>query len=140
VFKDLCNEYRSESLRNSHTLGSLPDREGYARMVLVTPVLHFGGVYIATTETLFVAQAYRAGGLGMQLLRMAELVVLLPQGKTNRMQARQAGCVVFSSQEELRIAEGVFHEADFIGRSGRGQRHSSRLHLPEVRHPANFNW
>lgn len=110
AFEELCNEYRSESLRNPHMLGALPDREGYARMVqagvlhplgafadgqlvglctvLVTPVLHFGGKSIATTETLFVAQAYRAGGLGMQLLRMAELVVLLPQGKTNRMQAR----------------------------------------------------
>lgn len=96
AFEELCNEYRSESLRNPHMLGALPDREGYARMVqagvlhplgafadrqlvglctvLVTPVLHFGGKSIATTETLFVAQAYRAGGLGMQLLRMAELV------------------------------------------------------------------
>lgn len=72
-----------------HPLGAFADGQLVGLCtVLVTPVLHFGGKSIATTETLFVAQAYRAGGLGMQLLRMAELVVLLPQGKTNRMQAR----------------------------------------------------
>lgn len=41
AFEGLCNEYRSESLRNPHML--------------------------------------------MQLLRVAELVILLSQGKTNRM-------------------------------------------------------
>lgn len=98
AFTALCDEYRAESLRNPHMLGALPDRDGYARMVqagmlfplgafvdgelvglcavMVTPVLHFGGKRIATTETLFVAQAHRAGGLGMRLLREAEAVAV----------------------------------------------------------------
>lgn len=100
AFAALCDEYRAESLRNPHMLGALPDRDGYARMVevdagmlfplgvfvdgelvglcavMVTPVLHFGGKRIATTETLFVAQAHRAGGLGLRLLREAEAVAV----------------------------------------------------------------
>ncbi len=98
VFSALCDEYRAESLRNPHMLGALPDRDGYTRMVeagllfplgafvdgelvglctvMVTPVLHFGGKRIATTETLFVAQAHRAGGLGLRLLRSAEAVAV----------------------------------------------------------------
>lgn len=96
VFAALCDEYRAESLRNPDMMGALPDREGYARMVgaglmhplgvfvgdalvglcavLITPVLHFGGKVIASTETLFVAEAHRAGGAGMKLLRAAEQV------------------------------------------------------------------
>lgn len=94
VFAALCDEYRAESLRNPDMLGALPDREGYQRLldagvlyplgvfvadelvglcaVLVMPVLHFGGKIIATTETLFVAKAHRAGGVGIALLRAAE--------------------------------------------------------------------
>lgn len=98
VFAALCDEYREESLRNPHMMGALPDREGYTRMVdagllrpigvfvgeelvgfcavLITPVLHFGGKVIASTETLFVAKAHRAGGAGLKLLRAAEEVAL----------------------------------------------------------------
>ncbi|MDR3004431.1 MAG: GNAT family N-acetyltransferase [Acidovorax sp.] len=94
VFAALCDEYREESLRNPDMLGTPPDRTGYSRMVdagllhplgvfvggelvglcavLIAPVLHFGGKVIATTETLFVAKAHRAGGAGMELLRAAE--------------------------------------------------------------------
>lgn len=98
TFAALCDEYRAESLRNPDLLGALPDRDGYNRMidaglmclmgvfvgdelvglcaVLVTPVLHFGGKVIASTETLFVAEAHRAGGAGMKLLRAAEEVAV----------------------------------------------------------------
>lgn len=94
VFVALCDEYQAEALRNPDMMGALPDREGYARMVdagllhplgvfvgeelvglcavLVTPVLHFGGKLIASTETLFVAEAHRAGGAGLRLLHAAE--------------------------------------------------------------------
>ena len=96
VFAALVDEYREESLRNPDMLGAPPDREGYARMVeagllhplgvfvggelvglcavLVSPVLHFGGKVIASTETLFVAKAHRAGNVGIKLLRAAENV------------------------------------------------------------------
>ena len=96
VFADLCDEYREESLRNPDMIGALPDRDGYERMVnagmlyplglfageelvgmcavLITPVLHFSGKVLASTETLFVAQSHRAGGAGMKLLRAAESV------------------------------------------------------------------
>lgn len=98
VFVALCDEYREESLRNPDMLGALPDREGYERLVaagvlhpigvfvddeligvcavLITPVLHFGGKLIASTETLFVAEAFRAGGAGMRLLHAAEEVAV----------------------------------------------------------------
>ncbi|WP_173063972.1 GNAT family N-acetyltransferase [Sulfurimicrobium lacus] len=98
VFAALCDEYRTESLRNPHLIGALPDRAGYERMVdagllyplgvfvgdelagicavLITPVLHFGGKLIASTETLFIAEAHRAGGAGMKLLRAAEAVAI----------------------------------------------------------------
>jgi len=94
VFVALCDEYRDECLRNPNMLGAAPDREGYERLiaagvlhplgafvdgelvglcaVLITPVLHFGGKIIATTETIFVAKAHRAGGSGVKLLRAAE--------------------------------------------------------------------
>lgn len=94
MFVALCDEYRDEALRNPDLLGALPDREGYARMidaglmrplgvfiddelvglcaVLITPVLHFGGKVLASTETLFVASAHRAGGVGRMLIRAAE--------------------------------------------------------------------
>lgn len=94
VFADLCDEYREECLRNPNMLGALPDREGYERLiaagvlyplgafvgdelvglcsVMITPVLHFGGKIIATTETLFVGKAHRAFGSGLKLLRAAE--------------------------------------------------------------------
>jgi GNAT superfamily N-acetyltransferase len=96
AFAALCDEYRAESLRNPDLRGALPDREAYARLVdagllrplgvfageelaglcavLIAPVPHFGGRVIASTETLFVAQAHRAGGAGMKLLRAAEHV------------------------------------------------------------------
>lgn len=98
VFAALSDEYRVESLRNPYLMGALPNREGYSRLVdagmlhplgvfagdelvgfcavLVTPVLHFGGKVIAATETLFVAEAHRAGGIGVKLLRAAEEVAL----------------------------------------------------------------
>lgn len=98
VFEALCDEYRAESLRNPDMMGALPDREGYTRMVdagllfplgvfvggnlvglcavMVTPVLHFGGEVIASTETLFVSEAHRAGGAGMKLLNAAEQVAI----------------------------------------------------------------
>lgn len=98
VFIALCDEYRGESLRNPDMLGALPDREGYERLiatgllhplgvfvgnelvgicaVLITPVLHFGGKLIASTETLFVAEAHRSGGAGIKLLRAAEEVAV----------------------------------------------------------------
>jgi GNAT superfamily N-acetyltransferase len=94
LFAELCDEYRDESLRNPDLWGALPDREGYAALVdagmlhalgvfvgdelagfcavLVSPVLHFGGKLIASTETLFVAKKHRAGGAGLKLLRAAE--------------------------------------------------------------------
>jgi len=96
VFAALCDEYREESLRNPDMLGATPDRAGYQALydagvlhplgvfvgtelvglcaVLISPVLHFGGRVIASTETLFVAQAHRAGGAGGALLRAAERV------------------------------------------------------------------
>ena len=99
VFVALCDEYRAESLRNPDMMGAMPDREGYARMVdagmlhplgvfideelvglcavLVTPVPHFGGKVIASTETLFVAKAHRAGNVGLKLLNAAEEVAVL---------------------------------------------------------------
>lgn len=98
MFVALCDEYRAESLRNPNLMGSLPDRDGYTRMVeigllrplgvfdagelvgmcavMVTPVLHFGGKVIASTETLFVAKAHRAGGVGLRLIRAAEQAAL----------------------------------------------------------------
>lgn len=96
AFGGLCAEYLAEANRNPDMLGGAPNRDGYARMVdvglmriwgafaagelvgfctvLVSPVLHFGSRLIATTETLFVAQAHRAGGAGLKLLRAAEAV------------------------------------------------------------------
>lgn len=98
TFVALCDEYREESLRNPDLLGALPDRNGYATLVgagllhplgafvgstlvgmcavLVTPVLHFGGKIIASTETLFVAKEHRAGGAGRRLLYAAEQVAV----------------------------------------------------------------
>ena len=96
VFSALCDEYRAESLRNPDLMGALPDREHYIRLVdsgllcmlgvfvgdelvglcnvLVTTVPHFSGKVIASTETVFVAKAHRAGGAGLKLLRAAEKV------------------------------------------------------------------
>ena len=99
AFAELCREYQQEALRNPDLQGGLPDREGYTRMVdagmlhplgvfagaelvglcavLVAPTLHFGASRpIATTETLFVAAAHRAGGAGTALLRAAEAVAV----------------------------------------------------------------
>lgn len=96
VFAALCDEYRHESSRNPNPAGALPDREGYTRLVaagllyplgvfagetlvgfcavIVSPVLHFGGVVMASTETLFIAKAHRSGCAGLKLLRAAESV------------------------------------------------------------------
>ncbi|CAN7502278.1 GNAT family N-acetyltransferase [Acidovorax sp. LjRoot74] len=98
VFAALCAEYQAESLRNPCLMGALPDRQGYTHLaeagvlrplgvfvgdelagfcaVLITPVLHFAGRVIASTETLFVAQAHRAGGAGLMLLHAAEDVAV----------------------------------------------------------------
>jgi GNAT superfamily N-acetyltransferase len=98
TFEALADEYRAESLRNPDLMGGLPDREGYARLaemgmlrllgvflgadligvctVLVTPVLHFGGKLIASTETVFVMEAHRASGAGTRLLLAAEALAL----------------------------------------------------------------
>lgn len=98
VFAALSDEYEREAARNPNLLGSKPDRNAYEQLVaagllhplgvfvngelvgmatvLVTPVLHFGGKVIATTETLFVAKAHRAGGTGRALLHAAEAVAL----------------------------------------------------------------
>ena len=45
--------------------------------VLIAPVLHFGGKVIASTETIFVAEAHRAGAVGRKLLHAAEEVAVL---------------------------------------------------------------
>ncbi|HEX7386254.1 MAG TPA: GNAT family N-acetyltransferase [Castellaniella sp.] len=93
-FVALCNEYRAESLRNPDGESAVPDRAAYENMiaagimrplgvfvdndlvgfcaVLITPVPHYGGRVLASTETLFVARAHRAGGAGITLLRAAE--------------------------------------------------------------------
>lgn len=98
VFAALCDEYREESLRNPNMLGASPDRVGYERMVqagvmqplgvftgdelvgfctvIISPVLHFGGKVVASTETLFIAKAHRASRAGITLLRSAEWVAL----------------------------------------------------------------
>lgn len=96
MFATLCDEYRAEALRNPDLQGALPNREGYAQLVaagimvplgvflgdeliglcavLLTPVLHFGGKILASTETLFVAAAHRTNGTGRKLLKAAETV------------------------------------------------------------------
>lgn len=96
VFAALCDEYQAESLRNPCMMGALPNRGAYTQMVdagflhplgafvgddlvglctvLIAPVMHFGGKVVATTETLFMAEAHRAGGAGQKLLRAAENV------------------------------------------------------------------
>jgi len=96
TFAALCDEYRDEALRNPRMVGSLPDRacyEGWIAAgllhslgvfvgeelvgmcaVLITPVPHYSGRLIASTETLFVAEAHRASGAGLKLLRAAEQV------------------------------------------------------------------
>jgi len=96
AFVALCDEYRGEALRNPHLRGAAPDRKTYEALisagllyplgvfvggalvglcaVLVTPVPHYARRLIASTETLFVAQAHRASGAGLKLLRAAEQV------------------------------------------------------------------
>jgi GNAT superfamily N-acetyltransferase len=96
AFKTLRDEYEAEASRDHALRGREPDREGYAALVqaglmavlgafvdgrlvgvatvLFSPVLHAGGKLIAVTETLFVRRAYRAGGVGLRLLRAAEAV------------------------------------------------------------------
>lgn len=97
-FVALCDEYRDESLRNPNLLGALPNREAYAQLVeagvlhplgayidgtliglcfvLVSSVPHFTGKLIASTETIFISRAHRAGGIGRKLLRAAEEVAV----------------------------------------------------------------
>lgn len=92
-FPSLCAEYAQESA-NADLAGRAPDIDAYLRMeamgvahflgvfrgadlagfacVLVTPVPHFQGRLIGTTESLFVAAAHRPGGAGLALLRAAE--------------------------------------------------------------------
>lgn len=96
TFAELCDEYRAESLRNDDLAGPEPDRAAYEHLessglirpiglfvgdllvgwciVLVTPVLHFAGKMIASTETLFISKAHRAGGTGRMLIKAAEEV------------------------------------------------------------------
>lgn len=92
-FASLCAEYAQESA-NADLAGRAPDRQAYVRMqaagvahflgvfrgddlvgfacLLVTPVPHFQGRLIGTTESLFVAAAHRPGGAGIALLRAVE--------------------------------------------------------------------
>jgi GNAT superfamily N-acetyltransferase len=95
-FQALRDEYEAEASRDPALRNKEPDRKGYDALVraglmvalgafagerlvgvatvLFSPVLHAGMEYIAVTETLFVAKAHRAGGLGLRLLRAAEAV------------------------------------------------------------------
>lgn len=92
-FEDLCAEYARESA-NADLAGRAPDQQAYAALqaagaahflgvfrgaelagfacLLVTPVPHFQGRLIGTTESLFVAAAHRPGGAGIALLRAVE--------------------------------------------------------------------
>ncbi|MFU2088160.1 GNAT family N-acetyltransferase [Bordetella bronchiseptica] len=93
TFASLCAEYAQESA-NADLAGRAPDHHAYAGMeaagvahflgvfrgeelvgfacLLVTPVPHFKGRLIGTTESIFVAAAHRPGGAGMALLRATE--------------------------------------------------------------------
>jgi len=93
AFASLCAEYAHESA-NADLAGCAPDYHAYASMeaagvahflgvfrgeelvgfacLLVTPVPHFHGRLIGTTESIFVAAAHRPGGAGMALLRATE--------------------------------------------------------------------
>lgn len=93
TFEVLCAEYARESA-NADLAGRAPDQQAYAALqaagvahflgvfrgaelvgfacLLVTPVPHFEGRLIGTTESLFVAAAHRPGGAGIALLRAAE--------------------------------------------------------------------
>lgn len=97
-FGALISEYRDEALRNPDLMGSMPDRKAYEAMVesgILTPIAafvdgvlaglcsvisvtipHFTAKRIASTESLFVASAYRSSGAGMQLIKAAERVAV----------------------------------------------------------------
>lgn len=91
---ELCVEYTQESA-NTDLIGRLPSFDSYFQLeqagvahffgaykgddhlvgfavLLVTPVLHFAGRLIGTTESIFVAAEHRPGGAGMALLRAME--------------------------------------------------------------------
>lgn len=93
AFSGLCAEYAQESA-NSDLIGPTPDLDTYFRLeaagvahflgafkrdelvgfaaLLVTPVPHFQGRLIGTTESIFVAAAHRRGATGLALLRSLE--------------------------------------------------------------------
>lgn len=89
-FDAVCAAYCAESNRNAALAGSAPDRARYEGLetagmlavigafqacklvglaiILITPVLHFDGKTIATTESIFMLPANRKGGAGADLL------------------------------------------------------------------------
>lgn len=89
-FDAVCAAYCSEANRNASLPGAAPDRARYEGLeaagmlatigafqayklvglaiILITPVLHFEGKTIATTESIFMLQAHRKGGAGADLL------------------------------------------------------------------------
>lgn len=93
AFASLCAEYAQESA-NAALVGREPEHAAYLHMeqngtahflgvfkcddlvgfacVLVTPVPHFAGRLIGTTESIFVAAEHRTGGTGIALLHAAE--------------------------------------------------------------------
>lgn len=101
-FDAVCAAYCAEANRNAALAGSAPDRARYdgletagmlavigafqacklvgLAIILITPVLHFEGKTIATTESIFMLPAYRNGGAGAELLQACKGV------------AKEAGC------------------------------------------------
>lgn len=93
-FAELRAEYEAESLRNPDMIGAPPNRAGYEQMeragllrplgafdgdrlvgfcvVLISPVLHFAGKVLATTESIFLSKGCRRNGAGIALISAAE--------------------------------------------------------------------
>lgn len=93
-FEDVCAAYCAESNRNESLAGSAPDRARYEALeqagilqtigafdacnivglaiILMTPVPHFAGKTVATTESIFMLSEYRKAGAGANLLSAAK--------------------------------------------------------------------
>jgi GNAT superfamily N-acetyltransferase len=98
IFPQLLDEYIEEGTRDPSLLGSLPNREAYLyleRNGMIAPLgvffdgglvgfcivmfsgnLHASNRLVASTESLFVGSAWRAGGAGIKLLRAAEQLAI----------------------------------------------------------------